>query len=175
MQLLPYWVRWMHGSSAPFFFREAVTPLKMYIMLLILSGLLFPFMVKYSNLVSTCWKPILLKYILVSVGLYRQGTPNLPKMLLLAINLQTSVRSRFLPMYFDRVAVRLNSNWCLWDYFLCSLQWVEEKTRGRIQANCVTSISIQHLRKGGPNAVCEHLCSLQKVRMTILYMTLCPK
>ncbi|KAG5536078.1 hypothetical protein RHGRI_023758 [Rhododendron griersonianum] len=41
-------------------------------------------------------------------------------------------------------------------------EWVEEKTRGRIQANCVTSISIQHLRKGGPNAVCEHLCSLQK-------------
>lgn len=50
MQLLPYWVRWMHGSSAPFFFREAVTPLKMYIMSLILSGLLLPFMVKYSNL-----------------------------------------------------------------------------------------------------------------------------
>ncbi|KAE9467061.1 hypothetical protein C3L33_01031, partial [Rhododendron williamsianum] len=41
-------------------------------------------------------------------------------------------------------------------------EWVEEKTRGRIQANCVTSISIQHLRKGGPNAVCEHLCSLRK-------------
>lgn len=41
-------------------------------------------------------------------------------------------------------------------------EWVEEKSKGRIQANNVTSISIQLLRKGGPNAVCEHLCSLQK-------------
>uniref|UniRef100_A0A5B7BKZ0 Ketose-bisphosphate aldolase class-II family protein n=1 Tax=Davidia involucrata TaxID=16924 RepID=A0A5B7BKZ0_DAVIN len=41
-------------------------------------------------------------------------------------------------------------------------KWVEEKTRGRIPAISVTSISIQLLRKGGPNAVCECLCSLQK-------------
>ncbi|KAI7986264.1 L-threonate dehydrogenase [Camellia lanceoleosa] len=41
-------------------------------------------------------------------------------------------------------------------------EWVEEKTRGRTQASSVASISIQLLRKGGPNAVCEHLCSLQK-------------
>ncbi|XP_038878743.1 uncharacterized protein LOC120070914 isoform X2 [Benincasa hispida] len=41
-------------------------------------------------------------------------------------------------------------------------QWVEEKTAGRIQAGTVASISIQLLRKGGPDAVCEHLCSLEK-------------
>ncbi|KAF5934239.1 hypothetical protein HYC85_030410 [Camellia sinensis] len=41
-------------------------------------------------------------------------------------------------------------------------EWVEEKTGGRTQASSVASISIQLLRKGGPNAVCEHLCSLQK-------------
>ncbi|CAH9075882.1 unnamed protein product [Cuscuta epithymum] len=41
-------------------------------------------------------------------------------------------------------------------------EWVEEKTRGRIQAGAVSSITIHLLRKGGPNAVCEHLCSLKK-------------
>lgn len=41
-------------------------------------------------------------------------------------------------------------------------EWVEEKTKGRISASSVASISIQLLRKGGPNAVCERLCSLQK-------------
>ncbi|GKV23274.1 hypothetical protein SLEP1_g33022 [Rubroshorea leprosula] len=41
-------------------------------------------------------------------------------------------------------------------------EWVEEKTAGRIQASSVASISIQLLRKGGPNAVCEHLCNLEK-------------
>ncbi|KAG6589640.1 hypothetical protein SDJN03_15063, partial [Cucurbita argyrosperma subsp. sororia] len=41
-------------------------------------------------------------------------------------------------------------------------EWVEEKTAGRIQADTVTSISIQLLRKGGPDAVCKHLCSLEK-------------
>ncbi|GFY95420.1 ketose-bisphosphate aldolase class-II family protein [Actinidia rufa] len=41
-------------------------------------------------------------------------------------------------------------------------EWVEEKTRGRIQASSVASISIQLLRKGGPNAVCAYLCNLQK-------------
>ncbi|KAI3744806.1 hypothetical protein L1987_57899 [Smallanthus sonchifolius] len=41
-------------------------------------------------------------------------------------------------------------------------EWVEEKTRGRIPASSVSSVSIQLLRNGGPTAVCEHLCSLQK-------------
>ncbi|KAL5545367.1 hypothetical protein UlMin_009151 [Ulmus minor] len=41
-------------------------------------------------------------------------------------------------------------------------EWVEEKTNGRIPASSVASISIQLLRKGGPDAVCEHLCSLPK-------------
>ncbi|XP_024963400.1 uncharacterized protein LOC112503631 [Cynara cardunculus var. scolymus] len=41
-------------------------------------------------------------------------------------------------------------------------EWVEEKTGGRIPASSVSSVSIQLLRNGGPSAVCEHLCSLQK-------------
>ncbi|XP_042963966.1 uncharacterized protein LOC122297829 [Carya illinoinensis] len=41
-------------------------------------------------------------------------------------------------------------------------EWVEEKTGGRIPASSVTSISIQLLRKGGPEAVFEHLSSLPK-------------
>ncbi|CDO98335.1 unnamed protein product [Coffea canephora] len=41
-------------------------------------------------------------------------------------------------------------------------EWVEEKTGGRIPARSVASISIQLLRKGGPDAVCEHLCNLEK-------------
>ncbi|KZV41681.1 hypothetical protein F511_25504 [Dorcoceras hygrometricum] len=41
-------------------------------------------------------------------------------------------------------------------------EWVEEKTGGRIPAVSVASISIQLLRKGGPEAVCEYLCSLKK-------------
>ncbi|XP_076904688.1 uncharacterized protein LOC143560231 isoform X2 [Bidens hawaiensis] len=41
-------------------------------------------------------------------------------------------------------------------------EWVEEKTKGRIPASSVSSVSIQLLRNGGPAAVCEHLCSLQK-------------
>ncbi|GMN51270.1 hypothetical protein TIFTF001_020415 [Ficus carica] len=41
-------------------------------------------------------------------------------------------------------------------------EWVEEKTVGRVRASSVASISIQLLRKGGPNAVCVHLCSLPK-------------
>ncbi|XP_062073864.1 uncharacterized protein LOC133778058 [Humulus lupulus] len=41
-------------------------------------------------------------------------------------------------------------------------EWVEEKTSGRVPASSVASISIQLLRKGGPDAVCERLCSLQK-------------
>ncbi|KAL9270427.1 L-threonate dehydrogenase-like protein [Drosera capensis] len=41
-------------------------------------------------------------------------------------------------------------------------EWVEEKTRGCIPASEVASISIELLRKGGPDAVCEQLCSLKK-------------
>ncbi|KAG7597460.1 3-hydroxyisobutyrate dehydrogenase NAD-binding domain [Arabidopsis suecica] len=41
-------------------------------------------------------------------------------------------------------------------------EWVEEKTAGAIPADSVQSISIQLLRKGGPDAVCEFLCSLKK-------------
>ncbi|KAK4752559.1 hypothetical protein SAY87_021357 [Trapa incisa] len=41
-------------------------------------------------------------------------------------------------------------------------EWVEEKTRGRIPSSNVASISIQLLRKGGPDAVCERLCRLKK-------------
>ncbi|XP_068664392.1 uncharacterized protein [Aristolochia californica] len=41
-------------------------------------------------------------------------------------------------------------------------EWVEEKTRGRVPARSVASISIQLLRSGGPSAVCEHLCGLPK-------------
>ncbi|KAL1339273.1 hypothetical protein AAHE18_U023800 [Arachis hypogaea] len=40
--------------------------------------------------------------------------------------------------------------------------WVEEKTGGRIPASTVASVSIELLRKGGPDAVCQHLCSLKK-------------
>ncbi|KAL9237723.1 hypothetical protein vseg_012239 [Gypsophila vaccaria] len=41
-------------------------------------------------------------------------------------------------------------------------EWVEEKTKGRIVASNVASVSIELLRKGGPDAVCEYLCSLVK-------------
>lgn len=41
---------------------------------------------------------------------------------------------------------------------------MEEKTVGRIPASSVTSISIQLLRKGGPEAVFECLSSLPKVQ-----------
>lgn len=41
-------------------------------------------------------------------------------------------------------------------------EWVEEKTKGRVAASSVASVSIDLLRKGGPDAVCEHLCSLEK-------------
>ncbi|XP_077232821.1 ketose-bisphosphate aldolase class-II family protein isoform X2 [Tasmannia lanceolata] len=47
-------------------------------------------------------------------------------------------------------------------------EWVEEKTKGRIPAKNVASISIQLLRKGGPSAVCEHLCSLPKGSICIV-------
>eukprot|EP00252_Welwitschia_mirabilis_P022123 TRINITY_DN5892_c0_g1_i1.p1 TRINITY_DN5892_c0_g1~~TRINITY_DN5892_c0_g1_i1.p1 ORF type:complete len:1072 (-),score=299.13 TRINITY_DN5892_c0_g1_i1:548-3667(-) len=41
-------------------------------------------------------------------------------------------------------------------------EWVEEKTKGRVSARSVTSISIETIRKGGPDAVCEQLCNLPK-------------
>ncbi|KAK9664682.1 hypothetical protein RND81_14G060900 [Saponaria officinalis] len=41
-------------------------------------------------------------------------------------------------------------------------EWVEEKTKGRTAASNVASVSIELLRKGGPIAVCEYLCSLVK-------------
>ncbi|KAI3848331.1 hypothetical protein MKW98_005711 [Papaver atlanticum] len=41
-------------------------------------------------------------------------------------------------------------------------EWIEEKTKGRVSSSSVASISIQLLRKGGPTAVCDHLCSLPK-------------
>ncbi|KAL0342348.1 UNVERIFIED_CONTAM: D-tagatose-1,6-bisphosphate aldolase subunit GatY [Sesamum calycinum] len=44
-------------------------------------------------------------------------------------------------------------------------EWVEEKTSGRIPASSIASISIQLLRKGGPGAVCELLCSLKKAEL----------
>ncbi|AAF25989.1 F15H18.21 [Arabidopsis thaliana] len=47
-------------------------------------------------------------------------------------------------------------------------EWVEEKTAGVIPANSVQSISIQLLRKGGPDAVCEFLCSLKKISRRLL-------
>lgn len=38
MQLFLYWVRWTHGLSAPFSYKEAVIPLEIHIMLQILIG-----------------------------------------------------------------------------------------------------------------------------------------
>ncbi|KAF8398973.1 hypothetical protein HHK36_014838 [Tetracentron sinense] len=49
-------------------------------------------------------------------------------------------------------------------------EWVEEKTNGWVPASSVASISIELLRKGGASAVCERLCSLQKVHRTYLYI-----
>ena len=34
---------------------------------------------------------------------------------------------------------------------------------GRVKTSDVGSVSIEMLRKGGPSAVCEYLCSLPKV------------
>ncbi|KAJ4961675.1 hypothetical protein NE237_021585 [Protea cynaroides] len=47
-------------------------------------------------------------------------------------------------------------------------EWVEEKTKGRVPASSVASISIHLLRKGGPSAVCEHLCRLHKGSICIV-------
>ncbi|KAL5977797.1 hypothetical protein ACLOJK_036820 [Asimina triloba] len=40
--------------------------------------------------------------------------------------------------------------------------WIEEKTKGRVPATSVATISIELLRKQGPTAVCEQLCNLQQ-------------
>ncbi|XP_078444833.1 ketose-bisphosphate aldolase class-II family protein [Wolffia australiana] len=47
-------------------------------------------------------------------------------------------------------------------------EWVEEKTKGRVSASSVASISIQLIRKGGPAAVCEHLLNLPKGSICIV-------
>ncbi|CAM6127619.1 unnamed protein product [Calypogeia fissa] len=41
-------------------------------------------------------------------------------------------------------------------------EWVEEKMKGRVAANDVASVSIDTIRKAGPEAVCEQLCWLKK-------------
>ncbi|XP_020586109.1 uncharacterized protein LOC110028552 [Phalaenopsis equestris] len=41
-------------------------------------------------------------------------------------------------------------------------EWIEEKTKGRVPASSVASISIDLLRKFGPEGVCNYLCSLEK-------------
>ncbi|CAK7349569.1 unnamed protein product [Dovyalis caffra] len=47
-------------------------------------------------------------------------------------------------------------------------EWVEEKTSGHTPASSVSSISIHLLRKGGPDAVCDLLCNLQKGSICIV-------
>lgn len=47
-------------------------------------------------------------------------------------------------------------------------EWVEEKTKGRVLASSVASVSIDLLRKGGPDAVCNYLCNLQKGSICIV-------
>ncbi|KAG0460043.1 hypothetical protein HPP92_023171 [Vanilla planifolia] len=44
-------------------------------------------------------------------------------------------------------------------------EWIEEKTKGRIIASSVASISIDLLRKGGPTGVCNYLCNMQKAEI----------
>ncbi|KAL3697402.1 hypothetical protein R1sor_011478 [Riccia sorocarpa] len=47
-------------------------------------------------------------------------------------------------------------------------KWVEEKTEGKVQAKDVASISIELLRKEGPESVCRKLCSLEKGSICIV-------
>lgn len=54
---------------------------------------------------------------------------------------------------------------CLSYFVTLSKQWVEEKTKGRVSARSVASVSIEAIRNGGPDAVCQQLCNLPKVRM----------
>lgn len=59
MLLFQYWVRWMHGSSAPFFFKAGVIPSEIYTMWQILMSNIYSFCVRkfskmnYLNL-DTC-------------------------------------------------------------------------------------------------------------------------
>jgi uncharacterized protein YgbK (DUF1537 family) len=41
-------------------------------------------------------------------------------------------------------------------------EWVEEKTRGRVKADDVASVSLRTIRVGGPQAVCDQLLGLAK-------------
>ena len=54
-------------------------------------------------------------------------------------------------------------------FLYLDMKWVEEKTRGRVSEKQVSTISINLLRKQGPNAVCQHLCSLEKVFYKMLF------
>ncbi|KAJ1698839.1 hypothetical protein LUZ63_007351 [Rhynchospora breviuscula] len=47
-------------------------------------------------------------------------------------------------------------------------EWIEEKTKGRIPASSVSSISIDQLRREGPDSVCKYLCSLKKGSVCIV-------
>lgn len=118
---------------------------------------------------------VLLKMIIsiVSTGSSLQGKQSLLKTLHLAINLLIYERSSIFYIIFIIIACQKLEK----SLICCSLrfQWVEEKTGGRIPANSVASISIQLLRKGGPDAVCERLCSLEKVYFIVknYYFRLC--
>jgi uncharacterized protein YgbK (DUF1537 family) len=47
-------------------------------------------------------------------------------------------------------------------------QWVEEKTKGKVAAQDVLSISLQNLREAGPNRVTERLMDLQGGRVCVV-------
>ncbi|KAJ7538401.1 hypothetical protein O6H91_11G046500 [Diphasiastrum complanatum] len=47
-------------------------------------------------------------------------------------------------------------------------EWVEEKTEGRVLAENVVSISIETIRGGGPQAICERLCGLAEGSICIV-------
>jgi uncharacterized protein YgbK (DUF1537 family) len=41
-------------------------------------------------------------------------------------------------------------------------EWVEEKTQGRVRAADVASVSLEMIRRGGPDEICRHLQSLPR-------------
>ena len=47
-------------------------------------------------------------------------------------------------------------------------RWVEEKTKGRIPADAVTSISIEDIRQGGPERVARRLLALNQTKVCIV-------
>eukprot|EP00249_Psilotum_nudum_P014799 c25012_g1_i1 orf=491-4702(-) len=47
-------------------------------------------------------------------------------------------------------------------------EWVEEKTGGQMKLENVVSVSIETIRKGGPQAVCNQLCGLSKGSVCIV-------